>query len=226
MTGIWKSVASAVAAIVVVGLAAGTIQIARVDTVQIAEQAIRDIPRNGDPSRVLARRDLASDRNDEEFTAARILYGYYGELDKDGKKTNVLKETHNLRFSESSPIVVGSISGPASYQGKPIQRTWLVRGFARDPELVLNILTISSKDDPKPPTGIGTYYLATNEANRDYTGTAVYLDCDHKVVQCPYALTSEDLSPQQAKVRWPELFKQECKPINLTPDAKSSPLSC
>lgn len=123
---------------------------------------------------------------------------------------------HLVGFSKFSPEVAGDISGPVSYQGKTVQRTWRVQGFAREPELVLNILAIASPEDPKPPTGIGTYYLARTGGG-DFTGTAIYLDCVHKFVQCPYALASEDMSPEKARARWPELFKRACEKIDLTP---------
>jgi hypothetical protein len=153
---------------------------------------------------------------DEGSDPAQALYGYYGDLDQAGKDTSISKETHRIRFSKFSPEVAGDISGPVSYQGKTVQRTWRVQGFAREPELVLNILAIASPEDPKPPTGIGTYYLARTGGG-DFTGTAIYLDCVHKFVQCPYALASEDMSPEKARARWPELFKRACEKIDLTP---------
>jgi hypothetical protein len=154
----------------------------------------------------------------------KTYYGYYGDLAKDGRTTTISKETYRLKLSAQSPRVSGLISGPVEYLGKTVQRTWAVEGFLRNPELTLGILAVPNKDDPKPPTGVGTYYLA--KTGEDYSGTAIYLDCVHRYVQCPYALANVDLSEDQARSRWPELFKRACEKIDLTPGFEAPPLTC
>jgi hypothetical protein len=220
--GSWKVAAAAAAALSAAGLIAGAAYIAHVDTSQIARLAVREMSQNG-----YRYQEIASvlPSTDEGSDAAQTLYGYYGDLDEAGKKTSVSKETYRIRFSKFSPAVAGDISGLVPHEGKKVQRTWRVQGFARDPELVLNILAIASPEDPKPPTGIGTYYLARTGSG-DFTGTAIYLDCVHKIVQCPYALASEDLSPEKARARWPELFKRSCAKIDLTPGDQGAPFTC
>lgn len=153
----------------------------------------------------------------------RTLYGYYGDLSKDGKTTDVSKETYSLQFGKTSPEVVGEVSGPVIVEDKRIQRRWAIRGIRRDPRMVLTILAIPSKDDPTAK-GIGTYYVAKN--GDDYTGTAIYLDCVHRVVECPYALSSEDVSPDQARGRWAELFNRKCEKRDLTPGLEQGSATC
>jgi hypothetical protein len=216
--GIWKLAVSATSVLAAVGLTAGTVYIAGVDTNQIALTSDARLTRS--PAVAVASAAISAPAPDETQT----FYGYYGDLNAAGTKTNVSKETYKLRFSRFSSEVAGDISGPVPYQGGTVQRTWKVRGFSRDRELVLNILAVESPSDPKPPTGIGTYYLA--KGGEDYTGTAIYLDCVHKYVQCPYALADEDISSEQAKVRWPELFKRECVKIDLTPGIQAPSQTC
>lgn len=220
--GPWKFAAGTATVVSAAGLIAGAAYIARVDTAQIARLAVRDISQNDYQYAKIA---SARPSTDEGFETAQTLYGYYGDLDQAGKDTSISKETYRIRFSKFSPAVAGDISGLVPHEGKKVQRTWRVQGFARDPELVLNILAIASPEDPKPPTGIGTYYLARTGSG-DFTGTAIYLDCVHKFVQCPYALASEDLSPEKARARWPELFKRTCEKIDLTPGDQGAPLTC
>jgi hypothetical protein len=158
----------------------------------------------------------------EAFSGPRTYYGYYGDLDRDGKNTSISKEKYTLQFAKDSALVRGQISGLATVGDKKVQRIWELQGFRREMELVLSYVTVPTEVDPDP-RGIGTYYLAMSGA--DYTGTAVYLDCVHRIVQCPYAMADDDFDPSEAKARWPELFKRKCEKIDLTPDLVTA-LTC
>jgi hypothetical protein len=188
------------AAIAVVGLSSGTGYLMSVDGKSLV--------------------DSASKRSLQTF------YGLYGDVQDDGT-TKVNTETLKLRFSNERLEVTGEITGPEKFEGKIIQRNWKIGGFFRDRLLVLNILTEQNPQDPKPPTGIGTYYL-NKESEDAYTGTALYLDCgtQHKVFQCPYALSATELSLSQARAKWPALFTKQCEPVDLFLGAQHASLQC
>lgn len=155
------------------------------------------------------------------------FHGYYGDLQADGVTTEVNRETFQLRFAEDGVTVFGESRGPATYQGRVVQRKWRITGVNREPRLVLNILTVASEQDPKPPTGIGTYYLART-ADGSYTGTALYLNCEPKpvVVECPYAMTATELNEAERREKWPGLYERKCAPVDLSLSSRHADLTC
>lgn len=156
----------------------------------------------------------------------QTFYGVYGDIQPDGS-TKLNSETLKLRFIPTRSEVFGKSVGPAPYNGKMIQRTWRIDGFYRARLMVLNILTESSPQDPKPPGGIGSYYLAKtgDQADAPFTGTALYLDCDsQKVYQCPYALSPTEISIDQAAKKWSVLFDKKCEPVQLVVEMHASNL--
>jgi len=202
-------------------LSAGTIFVANINTTEIARVAME----SSDPSRRL---EFAAHRNNvglaymsyDRSDAQEVLYGYYSDLDA---VVGINKERLNLRIEP--PTVVGTAKGQVAHNGTIIERTWEVKGFYRDQQLVLGILTRPSEADPKPSTGIGGYYLAKDDAD-DFTGTAIYFDCVHQFVQCPYALTTRNFTANEAKDHWPQLFKRACEMIDLTPGRQSPQSFC
>jgi hypothetical protein len=197
-----------------IGLISWAASVWQIDGEKVAQLA-------SERSRDLIAQSVAQE-SDAAFDFPRTLYGYYGDLDREGKNTSISRETYRLQFAKASPVVRGEASGPVTAGGRKVQRTWKLAGFHRDPRLVLDILGMPSQNDPKA-NGIGAYVLTKSGA--DYTGTAVYLDCAHGMVQCPYALTSDDLSDTQARARWPELFSRSCEKIDLAPGQPGN-LSC
>lgn len=123
-----------------------------------------------------------------------------------------------MQATSSGEVVLGE---------KKIQRSWHFSGFANGRSLVLSFETLRTKVDPDP-SGTGAYIL--EKSNAGYTGTALYMDCAlRSIVQCPYALATENLDTPAVKRKWPKLFERACAPIELVPDQPimaSLPTAC
>lgn len=155
----------------------------------------------------------------EPFEAPVTYYGYHGEVGKDG--TTISKEEYELSFAKNSMEVRGEIEGDVSTHGKVIRKIWKFDGYRRDNQMVLTFATQPTTADPNP-TGIGTYYLEQTGA-REFTGTAIYKDCALRaIVQCPYAMTNDDIDSSTARTRWTKLFDRQCTTVNLVPDLPST----
>jgi hypothetical protein len=150
------------------------------------------------------------------WSPIRTYHGYYGDLGQDNK-TTIQTEKLSIQFAENNPSVRGTSAGDVSVRDKIIHRIWKYSGVRRDEELVLTFVTTPTDVDPNP-TGIGTNILVA-VGNSEFTGMTVYKDCVQKaMVQCPYALTEDDISADAARARWPKLFAHECKRVDSVED--------
>jgi hypothetical protein len=162
-----------------------------------------------------------------ENTQSKVYYGYYGDVKDDGTPT-ISDETLSIEFMPNSEVKAKAKGDVKNKDGR-IPRVWNFHGFQKGYRLSMSFSTAQTNEDPIAP-GIGVYVLEQEDSS-DYTGTAIFLDCAKRaMIQCPYALTTQNIDTSNAKSRWPKLFERSCAVLDLIPDsyAKNAaiPSSC
>jgi hypothetical protein len=148
----------------------------------------------------------------EWITTGVKYYELYGDLDRSGK-TSFKTSAMTLVFYGGSGRVQGRTTGMV---GSALV-TWKLEGYHVGDHLGMAISAVPSSNDPNP-SGIGTYQL--QRISGSYSGMITYWDrCLLSVVHCPVLLSDSQLDMEAAQARWPNLFKGECRRVNLTPDA-------
>lgn len=152
-------------------------------------------------------------------------HGFYGDIGDDGKpvdgkgKSVISTETHTLKFSRDDNSVAGTTTGPVMDGGQQKMRTWAIQGFYTADFLAFT--QISRKTDNKPeisPNGVNSYYL--QKSSGGYVGSILLRDCGtHANYICPYAMTTDQIGPSDARSRWPRAFEGHCEKLELDLDA-------
>jgi hypothetical protein len=154
----------------------------------------------------------------QENAESKVYYGYYGDLKDDGT-TTISDEKLSIELMPNSEVKATAKGDVKSKDGR-IPRVWNFHGFQKGYRLSMSFSTIQTKEDPIAP-GIGVYVLEQEDSS-DYTGTAIFLDCEKRVmIQCPYALTTQNVDVGNAKSRWPKLFERTCTVLDLVPDSSA-----
>jgi hypothetical protein len=146
------------------------------------------------------------------FDVPRTYHAFYRDAD-DAKSGNVTEpkietEDYKLQFSKISEVARGSLEASN-------EKAWDVFGFIRDKDFALSF---GSKPTNKK-SGVGAIYLSKS-SDTDFIGNALFKDCEnHRVFRCPYAITSNDISVSEAKLRWSDLFSSQCETIEMSSQA-------
>jgi hypothetical protein len=158
---------------------------------------------------------LADSTSQSEIAQSKVYHGYYADLNPDGTPT-ISDETLSMESLPNSEVKAKAKGNVKTKDGL-IPRVWDFHGFQKGDRLSVSFSTVQTKEDPIAP-GIGVYVLE-QEGSSDYTGTAIFLDCVKRaMIQCPYALTTQNIDKNDAKGRWPKLFERSCAVLDLVPD--------
>jgi hypothetical protein len=145
----------------------------------------------------------------------KTYHGYYADYKDDGTPT-ISDETLPIDFLPNNELKVTSTAAVTTKDGR-IQKVWKYLGFLKGSRLSMTYTTLSTKEDPTA-LGVGQFFLE-QQNSADYTGTIVYLNCDRgQIMQCPYALTTQNIDASDAIKRWPKLFERTCVALDLSPD--------
>ena len=159
---------------------------------------------------------VADSTGQPENAKGKVFHGYYGDLKDDGTPT-ISDETLSMESFPDSQVKARAKGEVKTKDGR-ISRVWDFRGFQKGDRLSISFSTVRTTEDPIAP-GIGAYLLEQEDSS-DYTGTAIFFDCAKRaMIQCPYALTTQNIDLSNAKNRWPKLFEHGCTELNLIPDS-------
>jgi hypothetical protein len=138
-------------------------------------------------------------------------YEFYGDLDRNGK-TSFKTSTMTLAFYGRSGRVRGHTTGMV---GSNLD-TWKLEGYYVGDHMAMVLSAEPNSTNPNPG-GIGSYQV--QRISGSYSGMITYWDtCLLATVHCPVLLSNSQLGLDAAAAQWPNLFKGECKKLNLTPD--------
>lgn len=158
--------------------------------------------------------DSAGVANAGGFGAPQTYHAFYRDMDDpQSAKTadanpKIEQEDYQLQFSKTSEVVRGSLVAPNG-------NAWDVSGFIRDKDVALSF---GSKPTNKH-RGVGAIYLSKG-SDTDFLGNALFKDCEtHRMLRCPYAITSNVISVSEVGSRWKDLFASQCEFIDMAPQA-------